>query len=135
MPTFELRKLYRADVVLKVEYQTLDEPVIIGMGYTKNMSSSGFSLINTDQLEKDVKLGVLIYFNDSGNVLKVQSKVLWQIECSHVPKSGNKYYVTGLKISHIIPSDALKQSEFIEKMVKDQSEERNIEVIEKLEND
>ena len=132
MATFEYRKLFRADVVVTVEYKTLQEPILSGVACTKNLSQTGLSLIMPDKLAKDRKIELEIHIGGD-NPIHVEAIILWQNPCNVTSKKGLTYYLTGLQIIDMAPDDAIRESDFVRDFLVEKSEELNIEIIKKLE--
>jgi c-di-GMP-binding flagellar brake protein YcgR len=134
MPTFEFRKLYRVDIALKVEYRTQEEPFVEGVGLSKNLSSTGVNIVTADRLEEGTALELRVYFPSGGQQpLTARGVVEWLAECSFIPLSGKKYYTVAVHFSNMSTEDAIRGSDFVQNTLKEQSEERNREIIEKLE--
>lgn len=133
MGTFEFRKLFRADAVIRVEYKTTSGPICKGISFSKNLSQTGINIIIPDKLDKDMELKMKIYISSSDDPVQAKGKVVWQSPCKYVPKSGRKYYTTGVQIIDMSSEDAIRESDFVRNFLASRSEEQNKEIVEKIE--
>ena len=133
MATFEYRKLFRADVVLRVEYKIKGDPSSGGTAFSQNLSQTGINLILGERLPKDTELDIKIYLHEDKEPVIAKGSVVWQAQCSFVPASERKYYSTGILISDMSSKDAIRQSDFVRNCLVEKSESRKKEIIEKLE--
>jgi len=133
MTTFEYRKFFRADVVLKVEYRTIKAPILNGIAFSKNLSQTGISIVASDEFMKDTELELKIYIDDKKKPLTATGMVVWQSECSFVPESKREYFVTGIQLNDMSPEDAIVGSDFVRDFLVKKSQEQNEEIIEKIE--
>ncbi len=133
MTTFEYRKFFRADIVVRVRYKTTKGPRLSGVAFSKNLSQTGLCIVTADKLFRNTELELKIYVDDRGKPLTASGLVIWQSECSFVPESKRKYYVTGVQIRDMSPDDAIKGSDFVRDFLIRKSEEENKTIIEKLE--
>jgi hypothetical protein len=134
MPTFELRKLIRAEVILKVTYKTLHRPLLKGVAFSKNLGPTGMNVIMADRLRKSVELELEIYFPDSDEPILAKGKVIWQSRCSYVPESGREYYLSGIQFNYMSPEHAIKTSDFVKDILRKKSYNQVKEIITKIEN-
>ena len=133
MATFEYRKLFRADAVVKIEFFKTGEPECKGMGYSKNMSQTGLNILTSKAIEKGAGLDLNVHIDDPGGPVKAKGVVLWRSECSFVPKSKRKYYSMGVQITEMSSEDAIRESDYVKDYLVKKSEEQSMEIIEKLE--
>ena len=133
MPTFEYRKLFRANIILKVEYHSLKEPKINGIAFSKNISPTGMSIIMADNLEKNSEVELQIYIKEGTKPIYARGKVIWLQECPKVSKSKKKYYSCGIQCDYMSSQDAVSTSDFVRDIVKEQSESQIREIISRLE--
>ena len=133
MPTFEFRKLLRANTVVKVTYKRVGGVSGEGLAYSKNVSSTGINIIMPDKVEKGEKLELHIFTPQSEDPVLATAKIIWQAECPYVPQSRKKYYSTGMQFDYMSSDDAIKTSDFVRVILKQQSAERIRKIIEMLE--
>lgn len=133
MPTFEYRKLFRANIILKVEYKSLKEPKINGIAFSKNISPTGMNIIMADNLEKNSELELQIYIKEGKKPIYARGKIIWQHECSKVWSSKKKYYAYGIQCDYMSSQDAISTSDFVRDIVKEQSESQIREIIFRIE--
>ncbi|MBF0494440.1 MAG: PilZ domain-containing protein [Candidatus Omnitrophica bacterium] len=133
MPTFEYRKYYRADAVLKVKYRTIKEPVISGVAFSKNISSVGISMLTSASFEKGAELELNVYLKEGERPLFAKGKVLWLIPCQVGAKKNKKYYTVGVQIYEMSPEHAIMQSDFVKDVITAQSDEESRTIIKNLE--
>ncbi|NQT32732.1 MAG: PilZ domain-containing protein [Candidatus Omnitrophica bacterium] len=133
MTTFEYRKLFRADAIVKVDYKTTQEPILSGVAFTKNLSQTGICVVMPDKLVANRKLELKIYVSENKEFVGAEGIVLWQKPCLFVPESGKAYYLTGMQIVDMSPEDAIRESDFVRGFLVKKSEEQNKEIITKLE--
>jgi c-di-GMP-binding flagellar brake protein YcgR len=134
VPTFEYRKLFRVNIVLKVEYKTLKVPILSGVAFSKNMSSTGMNIVMSHKLERNAELALQIYIPDSNKPITATGIIVWQSECSYTPKSRKKYYSCGIKFSQMQPEQAIITSDFVRDVLRQQSEEEIKKIIDMIEN-
>jgi len=133
MSTFEDRKLFRANAILKVEYSTTKEPLVRGTSFTQNLSQTGIGFITDNQLVKDSELDLKIYLPDSESPIFAKGVVVWQYLSSFLPKSKRKYFSTGVEIRDMSSRDAIRESDFVKSSLVEKSERQRCKIIEKLE--
>ena len=133
MATFEYRKLFRADVVVKVEYETKKEPFRGGTAFSMNLSQTGINIIANEQFDKDTELIMKIYLTEKEEPVVAKGVVVWQAPCSFTPKTEKKYYSTGVLISDMSSQDAIRQSDFVKDCLVEKSEKQKKKIIERLE--
>ena len=133
MATFEYRKLFRADAVLKVEYSTTKQPLVGGMAFSQNLSQTGINFITDNQLARDSELDLKIYISDSQGPVSAKGVVVWQSPCSFIPESKRKYFSIGVQICDMSPEDAIRESDFVKSCMVEKSERQRRKIIEKLE--
>ncbi|MFH1655968.1 MAG: PilZ domain-containing protein [Candidatus Omnitrophota bacterium] len=134
MPTFEYRKLFRVNIALKVEYKTLREPILGGVAFSKNMSSTGINIVIPYKLERNTQLELQIYIPENEKPITARGIIVWQTECSYVPKSKKKYYSYGIKFSQMQPEEAIAASDFVRDVLKKQSDTQVKKIIDMIEN-
>lgn len=133
MGTFEFRKLFRADAVVRVDYKTTSGPLCSGVSFSKNLSQTGINIIIPDRIDKDTELKMEIHIANSGKPVQAKGKIVWQSPCKYVPKSGKKYYTTGVQIIDMSSEDAIRESDFVRNFLVKRSEEQNKEIVERIE--
>ena len=133
MATFEYRKLFRADAVVKVEFSKVAEPECKGMGYSKNMSQTGLNILTDKSIEKGDWIDLTVHIADPGGPVKAKGVVVWQSECSFVPESKRKYYSMGVQIIEMSSEDAIRESDYVKDYLVKKSEEQDVEIVKKLE--
>ena len=133
MATFEFRKLFRADVVVKVEYETKGKTPLGGTAFSQNLSQTGINLIANEQLAKDTELNMKIYLYEKEEPVLASGVVVWQAPCSFIPKSERKYYSTGILIRNMSSQDAIRQSDFVKDCLVEKSEKEKKKIIKRLE--
>ncbi len=133
MSTFEVRKLFRADIVLKVTYRRSGTDTTDRLAFSKNLSSTGISFIARDNFSPETALDLAIHIGERQAPLRAKGVVKWFFECAHVPKSGRKYYSCGVQLVEMSPEDAIRGSDFVKNILKAKSEEQNRDIINKLE--
>jgi len=133
VPTFEHRKFYRAEVILKVGYKTTREPLVQGIAFSKNISCTGVNIIMADELEKNTELELKIYVSAAGAPITARGRLLWQILCPSAPGDKRAYYSSGLQIYDMSSEDMIKASDFVTDITVKISSEQNRKIIEKLE--
>jgi len=133
MPTFEYRKLFRADIILKVEYSSLKAPKISGIAFSKNISPTGMSIITADNLEKNSELELQIHIKEGKRPIYARGKIIWQHECPKVSPSKKKYYSCGIQCNYMSSQDAISTSDFVRDIVREQSESQIREIISRIE--
>ena len=133
MPTFEYRKLFRVNVALKVEYRTLKEPILGGVAFSKNMSSTGINIVMPHKLDKNAELDLKIHIPKSKKPVIARGNIIWQSECDYTPSSKKKYYSCGVKFSQMHPQEAIVASDFVREVLKKQSDEENKKIIDLIE--
>ena len=133
MGTFEFRKLFRADAVVRVDYKTTSGPLCAGVSFSKNLSQTGINIIIPEKMDKDLELKMKIYIENSGNPVEAKGKIVWQSPCKYVPKSGKKYYTTGVQIIDMSSEDAIRESDFVRNFLVNRSEEQNKDIVERIE--
>lgn len=134
MPTFEYRKLFRVNIVLKVEYKTLKEPILSGVAFSKNMSSTGMNIVMSHKLDRNAELELVIYISGAKKPITAIGTIVWQSQCSYVPKSKKKYYSSGIRFSQMQPEQAIITSDFVRDVLKKQSDEEVRKIIDSIEN-
>ncbi|MFC1703260.1 PilZ domain-containing protein [Candidatus Omnitrophota bacterium] len=133
MPTFEFRRLLRANAVLKVSYKVSKALVVEGIAYSKNISSTGINIIMPHALEKGDRIEMHIHVFEKERPVLAKGKIVWQSSCAYVPTSKKKYYSTGIQFSYMSSEDAIKTSDFVRDVLQKQSQERIKQIIETLE--
>ena len=134
MSTFESRKLYRADIILRVEYETTNrKPFTEGIAFSKNLSCVGICVVMSDELSNKCTLDLAIHLPNKKKAIFARGEVLWQAECPSYPQGKRKYYTTGIQFSNMSTSDAIKESDFIKGVLIQKSEKENKLIIKKLE--
>ncbi len=133
MPTFEYRKLFRANIILKVEYHSLADSKIRGVAFSKNISPIGLNIVIADKLEKNSELELKIHIAEGKKPIYAKGKVVWHQECPPVYKSENKYYSCGIQCDYMSSDDAISTSDFVRDIVKKQSESQIREIISRIE--
>ena len=134
MSTFESRKLFRADVILRVEYETTNrKPFTEGISFSKNLSNVGICVVMPDRLSKNCKLDLAIHLPNKKKAIFAKGEVVWQMECLSYPESKKKYYITGIQFSNMSSSNAIKESDYIKGIMVQKSEKENRILIKKLE--
>jgi len=134
VPTFEYRKLLRANILLKVLYKTKSWPLLEGVAYSKNVGSVGINIVMADKLEKNVDLEMQIFLPDEEKPVFTKGKVIWQYRCSYIPESKNPYYSTGIQFSDMSPEDAIRASDFIKNILKSRSDAEVKKIVDIIEN-
>lgn len=132
MPTFEHRKLFRTNIILKVVYNTLKEPPLKKTAFSKNISSTGINIITSEKLEKGTQLEIQIFISERESV-GAKGEIIWQAGCSFIPASKRRYYTTGIQLVYMSSQDAIKTSDFVREMLRKQSEIDNKNIIEMIE--
>ena len=133
MATIEYRRLFRANVCLKVSYKRVKEPKIVGITFSKNISSSGINVVILDCLKEGDELVLGIFLTEATKPIVARGKVIWQRPCTYQPKSNKKYYSTGLNFLEMAPDDAIKTSDFIGDVLRKQKESEDKAIIDKIE--
>lgn len=133
MPTFEYRKLFRANIILKVEYHSLADPKISGVAFSKNISPTGMSIIMADNLEKNSELELQIHIKEGIRPIYARGKIVWQQECPKVSSSKKQYYSCGIQCNYMSSEDAISTSDFVRDIVREQSIGQIREIISRLE--
>lgn len=133
MPTFEYRKLFRANISLKVEYKSLKEPPVTGAAISRNISPTGINIIMPDKLERGEELELYVFIYEKRKPVYARGKVIWVSECSYVPKSKKKYYSCGIQCTYMTAQDAISTSDFVREILKKEGDEQVTNIIERLE--
>lgn len=133
VPTFEHRKLYRADIILKVDYKTVKAPLVKGTAFTKNISSTGLNVIMPHGLSEGTKIDFKIYIKGDSKAVSGEGEILWSEKCSFKPDSNREYYSAGVLIDDMSSEDAILESDFVREILVRKSMEETIEIIKKLE--
>jgi Tfp pilus assembly protein PilZ len=133
MATFESRKLFRADAVVKIEFTKKDDPDFKGVGYSKNMSQTGLNILTDKVVAKGSEICLNVHIENSATPVKAKGVVIWQAECSFVPESKRKYYFMGVQINDMSSKDAIRESDYVKDFLVRKSEEQNKEIIQRLE--
>lgn len=133
MPTFEYRKLFRANIILKVEYYSLSDSKIKGTAFSKNISPTGLNIVMVDKLAKNSELELKIHIVDGKKPIYAKGKVIWQQECPPVLKTEKKYYSCGIQCNYMSSQDAISTSDFVRNIVKEQSKSQIKEIISRIE--
>jgi hypothetical protein len=135
MASFENRKYLRADISLKVEYETIGPPVHKGTAFCRDISVLGLNLILPDDLMAETLMDLKIHLGESEPPVIAKGMVIWRIKCEYLPRSRKQYYVCGIRFSDMMGSDAVRASEFVRGYLKYRSDEeikRTIEMNESL---
>lgn len=133
MATIEYRKLFRANINLKVNYKILQEPMSEGITFSRNLSSIGINIIIMEKLSEDDVLSLEIYLLPDSKPVAAKGKVVWQRLCTYQTESKRRYYSTGIHFLAMPPDDAIKTSDFIGEILRKQKEEEDRTIIEKIE--
>jgi hypothetical protein len=133
MSTFEYRKLFRANIVLKVKYKTISESIIEGVAFSRNISSIGINLITADKFEENTELELQVYLYENKKPIFARGKIIWVSECSYVPKSKKRYYSCGIQCTYMSTEDAVSTSDFVREVLKKESYKQIKKIIGKLE--
>jgi c-di-GMP-binding flagellar brake protein YcgR len=133
MSTIEYRKLFRANICLKVKYKTLKVPKVEGIAFTRNLSSTGVNVILAQKLKEGDELGLEIFLGQEVNLVVAKGTIIWQRLCTYQPKSQKRYYSAGIHFSEMSPDDAIKASDFITDTLRKQKEDEDRIIIEKME--
>lgn len=133
MATFEYRKLFRADVVVKVEFTGREDRELKGTGFSKTISQTGINMVVENPLERGCGLDLILHIDLPGGPVKAKAVVLWKKECMFVPESGRKYYSVGLQINEMSSGDAIRESDYVRDFLINKSEEQNRKIIQELE--
>jgi len=133
VPTFEYRKLFRVNIALKVEYRTLKEPLLGGIAFSKNMSSTGINIVMPHKLDRNADLELKIHIPESSKPIIARGNIVWIAECSYDSKSEKKYYSCGIKFNQMAPREAIVASDFVRDVLKKQSEQQINKIIELIE--
>ncbi len=133
MATIEYRKLFRANVCLRIHYSVLKPPHKKGITFSRNISSTGINVIILDSLSESDELNLEIFFPNDPKPVVAKGKVIWQRACSYQPKSPKKYYSTGIHFMEMAAEDAIKTSDFIGDVLRIQKESEDKSIIEKIE--
>jgi c-di-GMP-binding flagellar brake protein YcgR len=133
MPTFEFRKLFRTDIILKIEYKTLKKPLLGGIAFSKNISSTGINIVMAQEFTKGTELEITIYLSENETVV-AKGTIVWQSACAYIPPSKIEYNSTGIQFSYMSNEDAIRTSDFVREILKKHSEQENQEIIQRIEN-
>lgn len=133
MPTFEYRKLFRANIILRVDYHSLNDPKIKGIGFSKNISPTGLNIVMADKVEKDSELELKIHIVEGKKPIYAKGKVVWMQECPPVFKTEQQYYSCGIQCNYMSSEDAISTSDFVRDIVKEQSETQIRDIISRIE--
>ncbi len=133
MATIEYRKLFRAHVCLKVMYKAVKDLKIEGVSFSRNISSTGISLIILDSLKEGDELALEIFIPQETKPVTARGKIVWQRLCTYLPQSKKRYYSTGIHFLDMASEDAIKTSDFIGEVLRKQKEEEDKTIIEKIE--
>ncbi|MBM3248894.1 MAG: PilZ domain-containing protein [Candidatus Omnitrophica bacterium] len=133
MPTFEYRKLFRANIILRVDYHSLSDPKITGTAFSKNISPTGLNIVMADKLEKNSEVELEIHIEEGKKPIYAKGKIIWQQECPKVSQSKVKYYSCGIQCDYMSSDDAISTSDFVRDIVREQSEGQIREIISKIE--
>lgn len=133
MATIEYRKLFRANVNLKVNYKIASQPKAAGTTFSRNLSSIGINILIPEKLKEEEKLDLEIFLTESSKPVKAVGKAVWQSQCSYQPKSQRRYYSTGIHFLEMNSDDAIITSDFIGEILRRQKAEEDKLIIEKIE--
>ena len=133
MATFEYRKLFRADAVVKVEFSEKAESGFKGAGFSKTISQTGINIVVDRPLEEGAELDLILHIELPGGPVRAKGVVIWKKECMFVPESGRKYYSVGVQINEMSSGDAIRESDYVRDFLIRKSEEQNRKIIQKLE--
>ncbi len=134
MATFEYRKLFRADAVIKVEFTEKDGSGFKGIGFSKTISQTGINIVVDKPLEEGSVLDLILHIELPGGPVRAKGVVVWKKECMFVPESGRKYYSVGVQINEMSSGDAIRESDYVRDFLIRKSEEQNRKLIQALEN-
>ncbi|MFC1594018.1 PilZ domain-containing protein [Candidatus Omnitrophota bacterium] len=133
MPTFEYRRLLRANTVIKVEYKTIKTPTLTGVALSKNLSSTGINIVMPHTLERGERIELTIFIPEQETPISARGKVMWQAECEYIPSSKKHYYSTGIQFNYMSSQDAITTSDFVRVVLQEESQERVKKIIQLLE--
>ena len=133
MPTFEYRKLFRANIILRVDYHSLSDPEITGTAFSKNISPTGLNIVMPDKLKEGSELELKIHIVEGKEPIYAKGKIIWIQECPPVFKTEKKYYSCGIQCNYMSSEDAISTSDFVRDIVKEQSESQIKEIISRVE--
>ncbi len=133
MSTIEYRKLFRANVSLQLNYQTIKEPKIEGVTFSRNLSSTGLNVILLDKIKEGEELALEIFLPQEAKAVIAKGRIIWQRPCSYQPESKRRYYSTGIHILEMASGDAIKTSDFISETLRKQKENEDREIVERIE--
>ena len=133
MATIEYRKLFRANVCVMVKYKSLAQPKIEGATFSKNLSSTGLSVIIKERFKEGDGIVLEIFLSEKDKPIISKSKIVWQRLCTYIPKSQLRYYSTGIHFVQMSSQDAIKTSDFITDVLRRQKENEDKAIIDKIE--
>ncbi len=133
MATIEYRRLFRANVILEVEYETTQLPHRKGLFLSSDMSSSGIRVIGAEPFDVGTEFRLKIPINAQKDIIQATSRIIWQKKCQYVPASRKQYYSYGLRFLEMSPQDAILASDFIYEVVRSSNEMEEQELIQKFE--
>ncbi|MFZ5801231.1 MAG: PilZ domain-containing protein [Candidatus Omnitrophota bacterium] len=134
MASLENRKFLRANIALKVEYESLSPPGCQGAAYSKDISVLGMNLIMPDEVARGTRLGLRIFLDEEVPPVAAKGKIVWQRRCDYLPQSNRRYYISGIQFEDMPSDDAVRASEFVRGYLKSQSEADIKRIIEMTEN-
>ena len=133
MSTIEYRRLFRASVMLEMEFETKQKPPVKGVFISNNLSSGGASVIGPQKLDNGTRLKLKISLGEKKRVVTAIAEIIWQKQCHYVPRSKQTYYAVGLRFLDMKPQDAVLTSDFISDVIKESNEMVEREIIDRLE--
>ena len=133
MTTIEYRKLLRVDYTMKVTYKTKRQPVLEGVGLSKNISATGIQIITDQCLECDTTLELHMDFPGHGQLLCFTGVVIWHKECRYLPQSQRVHYLVRIKFTSAAAKEVIVMTDFITKLLQQRAEGKNKEIIDQFE--